>query len=152
MDVVSVWYISRLAYSRPFCTWWNWVSQYWTLYTFQKWLIIKHFENHYPKQNVEQIISAPKHYIFTPHPLRAPGYCRRPSGRAAGQTSPVNVHNFSRIIFELGKDIYYPKISDEFDGGSASLNMRIMGHLMSRPLLTFLNSFFKVKSPNLVYR
>ena len=32
--------------------------------------------------------------LFTPQPLRAPGYCRRPSGwaggRAAGQTSPLN--------------------------------------------------------------
>ena len=28
--------------------------------------------------------------IFTPQLLRAPGYCRRPSGRAEGQTSPVN--------------------------------------------------------------
>ena len=28
--------------------------------------------------------------VFTPQPLRAPGYCRTPSGRAAGQTSPVN--------------------------------------------------------------
>ena len=32
--------------------------------------------------------------IFTPQSVRAPGYCRRPSGRAGGraegQTSPVN--------------------------------------------------------------
>ena len=36
----------------------------------------------------------------------------------------------SRLIFKLGKDIYYPKISDEFDhGGSVSLNMRIVDHL-----------------------
>ena len=56
-------------------------------------------------------------------------------------------------LVKLSEDIYYPKISDKFDhGGSASLNMRIMDHLMSRPLLTFLNSFFKLKSPNLAYR
>ena len=60
---------------------------------------------------------------------------------------------FSRIIFKLGKDIYCPKISDKLDhGGSASLNMCIMDHLMSQPLLTFLNSFFKLKSPNFVHR
>ena len=48
----------------------------------------------------------------------------------------------SRIIFKLSEDIYCPKISDKFDhGGSASLNMRIMDHLMSRTLLAFLNSF-----------
>ena len=39
--------------------------------------------------------------IFTPQPLRAPGYCRTPSGRAggraAGQTSPVNI--LTSIIF-----------------------------------------------------
>ena len=35
--------------------------------------------------------------IFTPQPLRAPGYCRTPSGRAAGQTSPVNT--LTSIIF-----------------------------------------------------
>ena len=75
---------------------------------------------------------------FTPQPLRALGYCRRPSGWSAGQTSPVkhsHVHNFSRIIFKLGKHIHSPKILDEFDHrGSASLNMRIMDHLMSQLL------------------
>ena len=35
--------------------------------------------------------------VFTPQPLRAPGYCRTPSGWAAGQTSPVNTLTF--IIF-----------------------------------------------------
>ena len=36
--------------------------------------------------------------IFLPRsPLRAPGYCRTPSGRAAGQTSPVNT--LTSIIF-----------------------------------------------------
>ena len=99
--------------------------------------------------------------VFTQQPLRAPGYCRSPSGwaggRAAGQTSPVNT--LMSIIFHwsfsnlIGKDIYCPKISDEFDhGGSASLNMRIMDHLMSWTLLTFLNSFFKLKLPNFAYR
>ena len=85
--------------------------------------------------------------IFTPQPLRAPGYCRRPSGRAGGrQGKHSHVHNFSRIIFKLGKDIYYPTISDELDhGGSASLNMRLMDHLMSWPLLTFLNSLYTTK-------
>ena len=48
-------------------------------------------------------------HLFTPQPLRAPGYCRTPSGRAggrtggraggraAGQTSPVNT--LTSIIF-----------------------------------------------------
>ena len=37
----------------------------------------------------------------------------------------------ARIIFKCGKDIHCPEISDKFDyGGSASLNMRIMDHLM----------------------
>ena len=66
-------------------------------------------------------------------------YPGRVGGWAAGQTSPVNTLTsiiFSWIIFKLIKDIYYPKISDKFDhGGSASLNMRIMDHLMNRPLL-----------------
>ena len=39
--------------------------------------------------------------VFTPQPLRAPGYCRTPGGRAggraAGQTSPVNT--LTSIIF-----------------------------------------------------
>ena len=35
--------------------------------------------------------------LFTPQPLRAPGYCRTPSGRAAGQKSPVNT--LTSIIF-----------------------------------------------------
>ena len=96
-------------------------------------------------------------FFFTVQPLRAPGYCRRPSGWAGGRADKPryhsHVHNFSRIIFELGKDINYPEISKDFNhGGSASLNMRIMDHLMSRPLLAFLDSFFKLKSPNLVQR
>ena len=89
--------------------------------------------------------------IFTPQPLRAPGYCRREwaGGRKGRQ---AHVPNFSRIIFKFGKNIYYPKIWDKLDhGGSASLNMRIMDHLISRPLLTFLTSFFKLKSPNLLH-
>ena len=40
-------------------------------------------------------------FVFTPQPLKAPGYCRTPSmrvgGRAAGQTSPVNT--LTSIIF-----------------------------------------------------
>ena len=100
--------------------------------------------------------------LFTPQPLRALGYCRRPSGRAGGRAggrqgrqAPLTLSRpqCSRIIFKLGKDIYCPKVSDKFDhGGSASLNMHIIDHLMSRPLLTFLNSFFKLKSPNLVHK
>ena len=66
---------------------------------------------------------------------------------------PRVFRRFSVGLVKLGKDIYYPKISDEFDhGGSALLNMRIMDHLMHRPLLAFLDSFFKLKSPNLVQR
>ena len=72
-------------------------------------------------------------------PGRAGG---RVGGRADKPRQHSHVHHFSRIIFKLGKDIYYPKISNEFDhGGSASLNMCIMDHLMSRPLLSFLNAF-----------
>ena len=60
---------------------------------------------------------------------------------------------FNAGLVKLSEDIYYHKILDKSDhGGSASLNMRIMDHLMSRPLLTFLNSFFKLKSQNLAYR
>ena len=59
-----------------------------------------------------------------------------------------HVCKFSRIILTCGKDIHSPKISDEFDyRGSALLNMRIMDHLMSRPLLAFLDSFFKLPLP-----
>ena len=40
------------------------------------------------------------------------------------------------LNFKRGQDIYSPKISKEFDyGGSASLNMRIMGRLMSQSIL-----------------
>ena len=46
---------------------------------------------------------------------------------------------FLRIIFILNKDITLVQISDKFDYGvSASLNMRIMGHLMSQAILAFL--------------
>ena len=57
-------------------------------------------------QKVLKLILWEKHdCIFTPQPLRAPGYCRRPSGRAggrvggqaSGQTSPVNT--LTSIIF-----------------------------------------------------
>ena len=94
--------------------------------------------------------------FITPQPLRAPGYCRTPSGRAAGQTSPVNT--LTSIIFHgsfanLARTFTTLISRDKFDhGGSASLNMRIMDHLMSWPLLAFLNSFFKLESPNLVQR
>ena len=51
----------------------------------------------------------------------------------------------------LGKGIYCPKISDEFDhGGSASFDMRKMDNLMSRPLLALLDSYVKLKSQNLI--
>ena len=55
---------------------------------------------------------------------------------------------FSGIILKCGKDIHCPKISDEFN--SASLDMHIMDHLMRWSILAFLDSFFKLKSPNLV--
>ena len=42
-----------------------------------------------------------------------------------------HVRKFSWIILKCGKDIHCPKISGEFDyGGSASLNMCIMDHLI----------------------
>ena len=47
--------------------------------------------------------------------------------------------NFSEVIFKCGKFTYCSKILDEFDyGGSASLNLCIMDHLMSRLRLTLL--------------
>ena len=46
-------------------------------------------------------------------------------GQVAGQTKNhkrSHIRNFSQVIFKSGKDIYCPKISDEFDfRGSASL-------------------------------
>ena len=71
----------------------------------------------------------------------------RGSGYWQGRQVPLNTHvrNFSRIIFKLGKDIYCPKILEDFDyGGSASLNMCIMDHLRKQPLWAFLDSFFKL--------
>ena len=48
--------------------------------------------------------------IFTPQPLRAPGYCRTPSGRvggqAAGQTNPVNT--LTSILFHGSFSNLYP--------------------------------------------
>ena len=35
--------------------------------------------------------------VFTPQPLRAQGYCRRPTGRAGGRASPVNT--LTSVIF-----------------------------------------------------
>ena len=64
--------------------------------------------------------------LFTPEPLRACLFhcLSRPQ--------------FLMVHFQTGKDIYCPKASGKFDnGGSASLNMHIMGHSMSRPLLAF---------------
>ena len=55
-------------------TWWGW----------DKMATILHWDNIFK-------------CIFTPQPLRAPGYCRTPSGRVAGQTSPVNT--LTSIIF-----------------------------------------------------
>ena len=93
---------------------------------------------------------------FYPAALKGSGVLSSPE-RAGGQADKPHqhphIHNFSRIIFKLGKDIYCPKILDEFDHrGSALLNMCKMDHLMSRTLWTFLNSFFKLKSPNFAYR
>ena len=83
---------------------------------------IQHFENVICKWSVTFYPAAHKGSGV----LSSPG---RAGGRVAGQTRPVNTLTsiiFSWIIFKLGKDIYYPKISNEFDhGGSASLNMRI---------------------------
>ena len=57
------------------------------------------------------------------------------------------VDNFSRFIFKHGKEINCTEISHEFDYGvSASLNMRIMDHLMRRSIMAFLGSFFQVKA------
>ena len=50
-----------------------------------------------PRQNGRHFAEGMLKYIFTLQPLRAPGYCRTPSGRAAGQTSPVNT--LTSIIF-----------------------------------------------------
>ena len=56
-----------------------------------------------------------------------------------------HVYKFLRIILKCGNDIDGPMISDKFNyGGSASLNMRIMDHLMRWTILDFLYSFVKV--------
>ena len=47
---------------------------------------------------------------FYPAALKALGYCRCPSGRAAGQTSPVNTRTaaiFHRAFSNLAKSIPY---------------------------------------------
>ena len=94
--------------------------------------------------------------FVTPQPLRAPGYCRRPSGRAGGRQgrqAPLTLSRpqFFTDHFQTWQGHLLP--SNKFDhGSSASLNMRIIDHLMSRPILTFLNSFFKLKSPNFLHR
>ena len=48
--------------------------------------------------------------IFTPQPLRAPGYCRRPSGRVGGRQGrqaplTLSCHQFFTDHFKLGRDI-----------------------------------------------
>ena len=60
---------------------------------------------------------------------------------------PSHVRNLSRILFKYDKDIHRPKISEEFDYGKcAPSNMRIINlwMTMSRSILAFLGSFFKV--------
>ena len=53
--------------------------------------------------------------------------------------------NFHGSFWNVAGIFIASKISEEFDyGGSALLNMRIMDHLMSRPLLAFLDSLFKL--------
>ena len=108
-------------------------------------------------KNINVTASNVVSFDFYPAAFKGSGLLSSPeqAGGREGRQAPEhsNVHNFSGIIFKHGTDIYYPKISDEYDhGSSASLNMRIMDHLMSQPLLTFLNSFFKLKSPHLAYR
>ena len=92
--------------------------------------------------------------FFTPQPLRAPGYCRRPGGRAVGRAAarPSTVRALTSVIFHGSfSNLVRRKISDDFDyAGSASLNMRVIDHLMSRVILAFLCSFFKLKSQHLV--
>ena len=51
---------------------------------------------------------------FLPAALKGSGVLSSPeraSGRADKPRKHCHVHNFSRIIFKLGKDSYYPKIS-----------------------------------------
>ena len=57
-------------------------------------------------------------------------------GRVGGRVDKPRycsqVHNFSQIIFKLGKDIHCPKISNEFDYVCCvSLDMYMMDHFMS---------------------
>ena len=74
-----------------------------------------------------------------------------PNSHIENHRQNAHFRNFSQIIITLGKDIHCSNTLDEFGyGGSASINMHIMDRLMSRPLLAFLDSFFKLKSPNLV--
>ena len=67
---------------------------------------------------------------YPPTALKGSGVLSSPERAGSRADKPrlhSHVHNVSRIIFKLGKDIYYPKISDEFDrGGSALLDMRII--------------------------
>ena len=74
-----------------------------------------------------------------------------PTSHIKNHGNRSHVHTFYQIFLNCGKEIYCLKISDKFDyGGSAIFNTCIMDHLMSRPLLAFLESFFKLKWPNLV--
>ena len=92
-------------------------------------------------------------YYLTETEMEKTLYNTHPSCLALTNALKLICCKFSWIILKCGKDIHCPKISDESNyGGSALLDMLIMDHLMSQPLLAFLNSFFKVKSPNLVQR
>ena len=52
-----------------------------------------------------------------------------PTSHMENHRQRSHICKFSRTILKCGKDIHWPKISDEFDyGGSALLNMRIMDH------------------------
>ena len=59
------------------------------------------------------------------------------------QRKGSHILNFSRIIFKCGKDIYCPKILNEFDyGGSALVDVCIIDNLMRNQFHHFWCHFF----------
>ena len=74
-----------------------------------------------------------------------------PAGDRASETTTKSlqrphVHNFSRVNFKCDKDIYFLKISQDFDyEDSASSYMRRMNDLMSLLIVIFMGSFFQLK-------
>ena len=101
-------------------------------------------------KDTNQLFGLMLYIVFHPTACKGLGIIIDRAGRrATRQTKPPLVHWYSHIfqsIFKHGRDIYSPKISDEFIyGGSASLNMYVMDLLMSPSLITFGMSGFLLK-------